>query len=148
MHLSLCLWLRGRPGRGCVLYFVMKLLFVVALSSSWGVCFQKEPLPLCAPVRRWFPQKLECCRQWWQAEEGHNQPFEKRRVPSKTSNFSFSEELAAMPARFGCAPWVCAGTARVWSCFQPCHDNRRKCLLSLKTTVTVHRNVLAFVGLK
>lgn len=153
MLLFLCSWLTGRPGWGCVLYFVVKLLSVVALDSSHGVCFQKELLPLGAPVGRLFPQKLECCGWWWQAEEGHDQPPEKRSVPSKTPNFNFSGELAAVPTRLGCAPWVCAGAARcsrVWSCFQLCSDSRRKCFLYLKTevSVTVHRNVLEFVGLK
>lgn len=61
MLLFLRSWLTGRPGWGCVLYFIVKLLFVLALESSWGVRFCKELLPLCAPVRRLFPQKLEFC---------------------------------------------------------------------------------------
>lgn len=83
MLLFWCSRLAGRPGWGCVMYFVTKLLFVVAVSSSWGVCFQKQPLPLCDPVRRLFPQKLEHCGWWLQAEEGHDQPPKKRRVLRK-----------------------------------------------------------------
>jgi len=82
----------------------VKLLFVVALNCSRGAGFQKELLPLCAPVRRLFPQELECCGWWWQAEEGHDQLPKKKRVPSKTPNLSFSGELAAVPARLCRAP--------------------------------------------
>lgn len=78
-----CAWGWQEGQAETVLDFVVK--FVVALNSSWAACFQKELLPLCAPVRRLFPPKLECCGWQWEAEEGYCQPPPKRRrVPSKT----------------------------------------------------------------
>lgn len=133
MLLSLCLWLTGRPGWGCVLYFVVKLLLVVALDSFQGVCFQKV-LPLCAPVRRLSPQKTRCCGWWWQLEEGVDQSPEKRRVPRKTPGFSvelaavvrgwvvFLEQRGApgLGAASSCAVIAGESVSCVWGWLSPC----------------------------
>lgn len=106
-----CGWQEGQAET--VLDFVVKLQFVVALNSSWA-CFQKELLPLYAPVRRLFPPKLECCGWWWEAEEGYCQPLKRRRVCAVNLEFTWSSKSGA------------AGCSGIWSCFQLCSDRQQE----------------------